>query len=349
MQITVQDLAALVGGQFVSQECNAQFLRGAASAAEAAPGDVTFFANAKYLTALKSSRATVALVPLDFAEEIGPVAMRVANPSLAFGLVVERFAPAPVVYPAGVHPSAVIGAGVELGEGVSIQPFVVIEAGAKIGARTLIGAHGYVGHGAVLGADCQLSARVTIGSHCILGDRVIVHSGVVVGSDGFGFEFVNGKHSKIAQVGIVQIDSDVEIGANTTVDRARFGRTWIGEGTKIDNLVQIAHNVVVGKHCLLVAQSALAGSCKLGNYVTMAGQTAVVGHVEIADQVTVAARGAVSKNVEAKAVLWGSPAVPIRDAKEQMALTRRLPQLFARVRRMEQVLDASQKSSETEG
>ncbi len=199
----------------------------------------------------------------------------------------------------------------------------------------MIGAHNYLGHGAKVGADCQFAARVTLGARCTVGNRVVLHSGVVVGSDGFGFEFANGRHVKIPQTGIVQIDDDVEIGANTTVDRARFGRTWIGEGTKIDNLVQIAHNVVIGKHCILVAQTAIAGSSKLGNYVTMAGQTAVVGHIEIGDQCVVAARSGVSKNLGAKEIVWGSPAVPMREAKEQMAYTRRLPKLYARVKALE--------------
>jgi UDP-3-O-[3-hydroxymyristoyl] glucosamine N-acyltransferase len=344
VQLTIQELAAFTGGQFVSQADGERCVTGAAAISDAGEGDVTFFGNAKYLAALKSSRATVALVPLDFEEPIGPVALRVANPSLAFAQVMERFAPAPVVFAPGVHPTALVAPGVELGEGVSVQPYAVIEAGAKIGDRTVIGAHGYVGHDARIGSDCSFAAHVTVGARCRVGDRVILHSGVVLGSDGFGFELVDGRHVKIPQTGIVQVDSDVEIGANTTVDRARFGRTWIGEGTKIDNLVQIAHNVVVGKHCIVVAQTAIAGSAKLGNYVTLAGQSAVVGHVEIGDQVVVAARGAVSKNTAPKQVLWGAPAVPIREAKEQMASQRRLPKLLERVKRLEQLLEASAKS-----
>ncbi len=344
LQFTIQELAALTGGQFVSPSDGGLRVTGAAALSDAGEGDVTFFGNARYLPALKSSQATVALVPLEFDEPIGPVALRVSNPSLAFAQVMERFAPAPVVFAPGVHPSAVVAPGVELGEGVSVQPYAVIEPGAKIGARTVIGAHGYVGHDVSIGSDCSFAAHVTVGARCRVGDRVILHTGVVLGSDGFGFEFVEGRHVKIPQTGMVQVDSDVEIGANTTVDRARFGRTWIGEGTKIDNLVQIAHNVVIGKHCIVVAQSAIAGSAKLGNYVTLAGQSAVVGHVEIGDQVVVAARGAVSKNTASKQVLWGAPAVPIREAKEQMASQRRLPKLLERVKRLEQLLDASGKS-----
>jgi UDP-3-O-[3-hydroxymyristoyl] glucosamine N-acyltransferase len=157
----------------------------------------------------------------------------------------------------------------------------------------------------------------------------------VIGSDGFGYEFAGGRHVKISQTGIVQIDDDVEIGANTTIDRARFGRTWIGQGTKIDNLVQIAHNVVIGKNCIVVSQTGISGSSKLGNYVTLAGQVGVVGHIEIGDQATVAAQSGVSKSVASKDIVFGTPATSIREAKEQLARIRRLPKLYDRVKKLE--------------
>lgn len=349
MQLTVQELAALVGGQFALNSERASLpITGVAAIAEAGEGHVTFFGNAKYLPGLRACRATAALVPKGFAEEIGPLAIEVENPSLAFATLVEKFAPEPLRFPPGVHPSAVIGEGVVLGPGVSVQPFAVIEAGARIGARTVIGAHGYVGHEAQIGEDCLLHPRVTVGTRCVVGRRVIIHSGVVIGSDGFGFEFVGGKHVKIPQIGIVQIDDDVEIGANTTIDRARFGRTWIGEGTKIDNLVQIAHNVVIGKCCILVAQSAISGSSRLGNYVTLAGQVGVVGHLEIGDQVIVGAQSGVSKSLPAKGVYMGSPAVPAQEWREQVAHLRRFDRLNARIKALEQLPDSPGKSSPSE-
>ena len=344
MQITVQELAALVGGQFGVTTEGSKIITGVAGAREAAAGDVTFLGNAKYLPQLKATQATAALVPLDFAEGIPAVAIRVANPSLAFAKVVERFAPPPIVFPLGVHPSAVLGRDVQFGEGVSIQPHVVIEDGAKIGVGTVIGAHGYVGHGASIGSDCHFAPRVTIGSRCIVGNRAILHSGVVVGSDGFGFEFSGGRHVKIRQSGIVQIDDDVEIGANTTIDRARFGRTWIGEGTKIDNLVQIGHNVVVGKHCVIVAQVGISGSTRLGNYVTLAGQVGVAGHLEIGDQVVVAAQSGITKSLYGKEIFMGFPATPVKEYREKIARIGRLPKLSDRVRRLEQLLDGQGKS-----
>jgi UDP-3-O-[3-hydroxymyristoyl] glucosamine N-acyltransferase len=348
VEITVQELAAIVGGQFASDADAGLKIRGAASVTDAGEGQVTFFGNAKYLPQLKASQATVALVPRDFTESISAIAIRVENPSLAFAQLLEKFAPAPIRFAPGVHPTAVLGKEVVLGANVSVQPFVVIEDGAQIGDNTVIGAHGYVGHQVRVGADCQLSPRVTIGAHSIVGNRVIIHSGVVLGSDGFGFEMSGGRHVKIPQTGIVQVDDDVEIGANVCVDRARFGRTWIQAGTKIDNLVQIAHNVVIGKHCVLCAQVGISGSTRLGNYVTLAGQVGTVGHIEIGDQAIVGAQSGVSKNVGPKEIWFGYPAMPIRETKEQLARIARLPKLAERVKRLEQLLGASNKSLSTD-
>ena len=334
-----------MGGQFSFLEGAGRRIHGAAAIAEAGEGHITFFGNKRYLSALKICGATAALVPLDFTDEIPPIAIRVENPSLAFAKVVEKLTPPSIQFAPGVHPTAVIGQNVELGADVSIQPFVVIEDGAKIGAGTVVGAHSYIGHNAHVGSECHLAARVTIGARSIVGSRVILHSGVVIGSDGFGFELAGGRHVKIPQIGIVQVDDDVEIGANTSVDRARFGRTWIGEGTKIDNLVQIGHNVVIGKHCLIVSQAGISGSSKLGNYVTVAGQVGIVGHIELGDGAIVAAQSGVTKDVPAKQLVFGSPALPMRDAKEQLALIKRLPDLRARLKRLEQALDESGKSS----
>ena len=344
MEFTVQELAALVGGQIFSEGDAEKKVRGAAAIADAGEGDVTFFGNVKYLPQLKACRATVALVPKGFAESIPAVAIQVENPSLAFAQLLEKFAPAPIRFAPGVHPSAVVGQDVFLGENVSIQPFVVIEDGAQIGANTVIGAHGYVGHDAVIGSDCQFAPRVTIGARSKVGNRVIIHSGAVLGSDGFGFEFSGGRHVKIPQTGMVQVDDDVEIGANVAIDRARFGRTWIQQGTKIDNLVQIAHNVVIGKHCILCSQVGISGSTKLGNYVTLAGQVGTVGHIEIGDQVIVGAQSGVSKSIGPKEVWFGYPAMPMRDSKEQLARIARLPKLAERVKKLEQLLGEATKS-----
>ncbi len=345
MEITVSELAALVGGQLASGAEGSAKISGAAALAEALPGEVTFFGNPKYLPQLRASKATAALVPLAFTDEVPALCIRCENPTLAFSKAIEKFAPPALRFPPGIHPTAVIALGVVLGANVSIQPYVVIEEGASIGAGTVIGAHSYIGHEATIGDDCHIHPRVTVGFRCKIGSRVILHSGAVLGSDGFGFELQEGRQVKIQQIGIVQIDDDVEIGANSSVDRARFGRTWIGEGTKIDNLVQVGHNVVIGKHSILCALTGVSGSTKLGNYVTLAGQVGTVGHVEIGDNVIVGAQSGVNKSLPAKQIFMGTPAVPAREWKEQVAQIHSLHKLRARVARLEQLLGETGRSN----
>ena len=345
--MTVDELAALVGGRVAGGSGNTE-ITGVAAIADAVEGQVTFFGNKKYLPALVSSKASAVVVQSDFDSAISAVQIRVDDPAQAFAKILEKFAPPPVVFPDGVHPSAVIGDNALLGRGVSIQPHAVIEPGVQIGDGTFVGAGVYIGHGSRIGVGGKIYPNVTIREHTLIGNRVIIHSGAVIGSDGFGFEFTNGRHAKIPQTGIVQIDDDVEIGANTAIDRARFGRTWIQEGSKIDNLVQVAHNVVIGKHSVLVSQSGVSGSTRLGNYVTLAGQAGLVGHLEIGDQVIIAAQSGVSKNVPAKEVWLGSPATPMKEQKEKFANINRLPKLFARVKKLEQILDSKPKSSSEE-
>lgn len=337
MAFTLQELAAQSGGELHGDP--ALRITGAASLAEATPGEVSFFAIPKYMPQLRKTRASAVFVPLDFREEIEPAQIRVANPAKAFEQVVLNIAPALIPFEPGVHPTAVIAASVTLGAGVSIQPYVVIEGDAVIGDGAVIGAHSYVGHASRIGANCMIYPHVTIRERCVVGARVTLHSGVVIGADGFGFEIVEGRHQKIPQVGIVQIDDDVEIGANTTVDRARFGRTWIKEGAKIDNLVQIAHNVVIGRHSVIAAQTGIAGSSRVGDYVMIGGQVGVTGHVEIGDRNIIAAKTGVSKNLPPDGgTWWSTPATPLREAKEQLARIHRLGDLFARVREIEQKL-----------
>ena len=332
--IDLRELAALVGGQL--SFCPEQIrISGVASVEDAGPDEVTFLGNPKYASSLQVSKAGAVFVPLDFNQQVPPVLIRVENPSVAFAKAVERFAPKPASFAPGIHPTAVIAEGVELGEGVSIQPHAVLEPGAKVGAHSVIGAHVYLGHGAIVGSECLIRSGVTIAERCIVGDRVILHSGCVVGSDGFGFETVSGKHQKIPQVGIVQIDEDVEIGANTTIDRARFGRTWIGAGTKIDNLVQIAHNVVIGKNCLIVSHVGISGSTRIGDGVTLAGQVGVVGHIQIGNGVVIGAQSGVNKSISKPGLYMGTPAIPAAEYREQVAYIHRLGRLSDRVQKLE--------------
>ena len=335
MNFTVKELAALSGGELVGD--STLKITGAASLGEATQGEISFFANRKYVALLRMTRASAVFVPPDFAEPINAAQIRVSNPTKAFEQVVLKFAPKPITFAPGIHPSAVVDPSVQLGNRVSIQPLAVIEAGAQIGDDTIIGAGSYVGHETIIGSGCHIYPHVTIRERSRIGSRVIIHSGVVIGADGFGFEMIDGRHQKIQQLGIVQIDDDVEIGANTTVDRARFGRTWIQQGVKIDNLVQIAHNVVIGKNTVIAAQTGIAGSVQIGQRVLIGGQAGIIGHIEIGDNTAIGAQSGIPKSISGGA-WWASPAVPLAEAQRQIAWVRRLGKLFARVKEIEKKL-----------
>ncbi len=227
---------------------------------------------------------------------------------------------------------------------VCVKAGAVIESGASIGNGSEIGCGSVVGAGVSMGEDCELHANVTIYDGCKIGNRVVFHSGCIIGSDGYGYELIDGRHEKVDQVGIVQIEDDVEIGANSTVDRARFGKTVIGEGTKVDNLVQIAHNVTIGKHCLVVAQVGIAGSSHLGDYVTMAAKSGCAGHVHIGDKAVLTAKAAALKDLKGGVVYMGMPARPMREELKKMAYVSRIPKLFAEVKELRRRLDEKESS-----
>jgi UDP-3-O-[3-hydroxymyristoyl] glucosamine N-acyltransferase len=332
---TLEQLAKTSGGELVGDP--SLQITGAASLAEATPGEVSFFANPKYIGLLRKTRASAVFVPPHFADTLDAAQIRVSNPTKAFEQVVLKFAPKPIQFAPGIHPTAVVDPSAQLGKRVSIQPHAVIEAGVTIGDDTIIGAGSYVGHETMIGPACLIYPSVTIRERSRIGSRVIIHSGAVIGADGFGFEMVDDRQQKIQQLGIVQIDDDVEIGANTTIDRARFGRTWIQQGVKIDNLVQIAHNVVIGKDSVIVAQSGISGSTRVGQRVMMGGQVGIVGHLEIGDGTAIGAQSGISKSTQGGA-WFGSPAVPLAEAKQQIAWIHRLGKLFARVKEIEKKL-----------
>ena len=332
MTLTLEQIAKLFGGKLEGDPETK--ITGAASLAEATVHEVSFFNNPRYLAQLRNTRAAAVIVPGDFSEQIEAAVIRTPDPAKAFGQVVTKFAPPPIKFAPGIHPSAVIHPRAKLGDHISIQPLVVIEAGARIGSRTVIGAGSYIGHDVVIGDGCMIYPRVTIRERCRLGARVILHSGAVIGADGFGFEMTAEGQQKVPQIGIVQIDDDVEIGANTTIDRARFGRTWIQAGAKIDNLVQVAHNVVIGKDTVIAAQTGIAGSVRIGKRVMIGGQAGIIGHIEIADGTMIGAQTGVSKNLNG-GVWWATPSVPLKEAKVQLAWVRRLGEFFERVRKIE--------------
>lgn len=339
--ITHQRLAELVGGE-LSQGNPEGIVTGLNSIAEAFPGEVTFLGNERYLTALRSTRASAALVPQDFAEPLENIALiRVENPTLAFSTVIRFFGPPPHEFHAGVHPSAIVAGTVQFdAQRVSIGPCVVIEEDVIIGDGTVIQAGVFIGRGTRIGMDGVLHANCSIKERTIIGNRVIIHSGTAIGTDGFGYQYSQGRHQKIEQVGIVQIDDDVEIGSCTTIDRARFGRTWIGEGTKIDNLVQIAHNVVIGKHCLIVAQVGISGSCQIGDFVTVAGQAGIVGHLQVTSHVTVLAKTGVTKSITEPGSYIGFPAKPISEGRRMLSAYHKLPDMYDRIKELERKLAA---------
>ena len=332
MTFTVKELAALSGGELVGE--STLKITGAASLSEATPGEISFFTDRKYIGLLRKTRASAIFVPSDFAEPINVAQIRVSNPTKAFEQVLLKFGPERITFAPGIHPSAVVDPSAQLGQRVSIQPLAVVEPGANIGNDTIVGAGSYVGHETVIGSACHIYPNVTIRERSRVGSRVIIHSGAVIGADGFGFEMVDGRHQKIQQLGIVQIDDDVEIGANTTIDRARFGRTWIQSGAKIDNLVQVAHNVVIGKDTVIAAQTGIAGSVRIGKRVMIGGQAGIIGHIEIADGTMIGAQTGVSKNLNG-GVWWATPSVPLKEAKLQLAWVRRLGEFFQRVKKLE--------------
>ena len=316
-------------------------ITGAAPLAEATPGEITFYGNPRYLATFRKTRASAAFVPVNFEEQIVPAQIRVANPSKAFEEVVLKFALPPIRVAPGVHPTAVLAGNVSLGEEVSIGAHAVLEPGVSIGRGTRVGANSYIGHETIVGEGCLIYPNVTIRERTRIANRVIIHSGVVIGSDGFGFEMAAAGHKKVPQIGIVQIDDDVEIGANTTIDRARFGRTWIQEGVKIDNLVQIAHNVVIGKHSIIVAQVGIAGSVRIGSGVVIGGQAGIIGHIEIDDGTMIGAQTGVSKSLHG-GTWWATPAVPLKESMEHLANVRRLGKLYERVRALEKKRDQAE-------
>jgi len=314
---------------------------------EALPGDVTFLANARYESHLAETRASAVICDRQPRECAIPL-LQVDNPYLAFQQAVRVFRP-DVFRPApGVHPSAVIAPDATLGEGVSIGPFCVVESGARLGARAVVMAGGYIGTRAEVGEASFLYPRVVIREECIVGARCILHAGVVIGADGFGFAFDAGRYHKVPQVGNVVIGDDVEIGANSCVDRATTDSTRIGDGTKLDNLVQIGHNVNIGRHCIIVAQVGVAGSTKLEDYVTLGGQAGIAGHLRLEKGAVVAAQSGVSRNVKQKEVVSGYPAIAHGAWKRVSVLLQRLPQLFQKTRELEQRVETLERQSARE-
>ena len=302
----------------------------------AIPGQISFFTDSRYKHLLSGCRASALIVSPKF-REVEFNLLVVENPYLALAKAAQLFSP-PAVEVAGVHPEAFVGQSVSLEEGVSVGPFACIGDDSSVGRGTIIGPSAYIGRKVQIGQGCRIYPRAAILDGCILGNRVTIHSGAVIGADGYGYaQDEEGKHIKIPQIGIVQIDDDVEIGANTTVDRATFGKTWIKRGVKIDNLVMVAHNVVVGEDSLLIAQVGISGSTQLGKNVVLAGQVGIAGHVEIGDGVKVGAKAGIHNSIKANQVIMaGLPGVPYDEWLDTYRNIKRLPRLKEALKRLDE-------------
>jgi UDP-3-O-[3-hydroxymyristoyl] glucosamine N-acyltransferase len=274
------------------------------------PDCLSFVSSPKFVRAAKDSQIPAFITQKAFPVE-GKINLFSDTPEYAIALVAELFLLPPMVLHEPIHSTAALGRNVQMGDGVRVGPNTVIGSNVTIGADTEIMAGAVVMDYVEIGDGCKIYPNVTIREGCVLRDRVIVQPGAVIGSDGYGFVFHDGQHKKIPQVGNVIIEDDVEVGANCTIDRGRFSNTIVGKGTKLDNLVHVAHNVKVGEHCLIVAQTGISGSTTLGNHVTLAGQTGLVGHIEVADGVTALGQSMISKSIKEPGTTWaGSPAKP---------------------------------------
>lgn len=336
MQKKLSEIAEFIGGRVIG---NGDILiTGASGIKEAAEGEITFLANPKYSPLMDKTQAS-AIVTSSEAQQTSKPVILTENPSLAFAKIISMFMPDEVGHPKIIDYTVVMGKNVSLGKNVAIGPYTVIEDNVTLGDNVIIYAGCYIGHHVKIGDKTLIYPHVSIRERVSIGERVIVHSGTVIGSDGFGFATIKGVHHKIPQVGTVEVGDDVEIGANVTIDRARFDKTVIGRGTKIDNLVQIAHNVIIGENSLIVAQAGISGSTIIGNNVVLGGQAGLVGHITVGDNAIVTAQTGVAKSVPADTMVSGYPARPYMTTQRVNASLQNLPKLFDLVKELKKRIE----------
>lgn len=341
--MTLSEIAERIGGT-VEGDGTIE-ISAVAGLKEATAGDISFLANPKYASRVADTEASAVIVPEDWDRPVTCAIIRAGNSDQSFAEVAELFYEPVPVQKGGVHLSAVVAESAVLGEGVSIGAHVVIEEGVIIGANTVIQANCVIGYKTVIGSGCLLYPLVSTREFTEIGDRVIIHNGSVIGSDGFGYAVQDdGSRTKIPQIGKVVVGDDVEIGANVAIDRARFGKTRIGKGTKIDNLVQIAHNVVIGDHTVMCGQSGISGSTTIGSRVILAGQSGLAGHLDVGDGAIVGAQSGVMRDVPPKEFVMGSPAMNHLQAKKMIANMITLPKLKEKVKKIEGVFAQCQQS-----
>ncbi|MBT9131952.1 UDP-3-O-(3-hydroxymyristoyl)glucosamine N-acyltransferase [candidate division NPL-UPA2 bacterium Unc8] len=334
MSVTLSEIGRLIGGDVIGDGDTT--ITNVAGIEKAGTGDITFVANSRCLPLLKTTGASAVIVGRGVRSDKGIPLIETDNPYFAFVKVMELFAskdddlsPSP-----GIHATVVLGKNVKIGNKVSLQPYVVIDDNVEIGDNVIIYPNTYIGKKSRIGEETLIYSGVTIREKTEIGKRTIIHSGVVIGGDGLGFIPVGRIHYKIPHIGTVIIGDDVEIGANVTIDRATIGETIIEKGVKIDNLVQIAHNVVVGENSMIVAQAGISGSTIIGKRVTMAGQSGTIGHIKIGDNTTIASRAVVTKSLPPNSFVSGVPARPHQEEQRIKAARQRLPQLRQTVREL---------------
>jgi UDP-3-O-[3-hydroxymyristoyl] glucosamine N-acyltransferase len=333
--ITLQQLAEMVRGEVVGD--GATSIRAARTLTEAQDGDITFVEDERHAPALHQSRASAVVAPPGISVN-GRPSIRVADALVAFAAIVRHLHGRAELPPHGIDPLASVHPTVTTGDSPSVYPFAVIGEGTVLGARCRIHSGVVIGRFCRLGDDVTLYPNVVVYDGAVLGDRVMVHANSVIGADGFGYRLHDGRHIKVPQLGHVEIGDDVEIGACTTIDRGTFQATRIGTGTKIDNLVQVAHNCAVGSHNLLVSQMGMAGSSSTGDYVVVAGQVGIVGHVHIGHRAMIGAQAGVTKDVPAGQQMLGSPATPVHEQKRILVSLEKLPEIRREIRRIKQHL-----------
>ena len=334
MTLTTAEIAKQLAGEVLG-DANAT-LTGFAQIDKAKPGDLTFAENAAYFAAAEASAATAIIAGKDFSSD-KKILIRVANPRVAFARALAIFFPEPKFIP-GIHPSAAIAATAQIDPTAHVGPHCTIGERVKIGAHAVLQSGNFIGDDSVIGEGTNLFPNATIYLRTQIGKRVRIHSGAVIGSDGFGYVFDASFHRKVPQIGNVVIGDDVEIGSNSSVDRGALGSTIIGRGTKIDNLVQVGHNVEIGEHCILCAQVGVSGSTKIGSYTVLAGQVGLAGHLKIGNKVTIGSKSGVMHDIPDGEQWLGIPAQPDKQAKRVMIALQRLPDLLKKVAAWEKKL-----------
>lgn len=336
MAIRLAEIASWIGATIDGDDSTE--ITGLAKIEEAQSGSLSFIANPKYAKYIETSGASAVLVDRQFPAS-GKTLLRTDDPYFAFLQCARHFYQRAPQVATGVHPTAVIGEGTTLGKDVAIGAYVVIGRDCRIGDGTTIFPLTFIGDSVTIGDQCLLYANVSVREECRIGNRCIVHMGAVIGADGFGFAFKEGRFHKLPQMGIVVLEDDVEIGANTTIDRATLGETIIRQGAKLDNLIQIAHNVEIGEHTAMAAQAGVSGSTKIGKYVQIGGQAGFTGHIQIGDQAKVGAQAGITKSVANGEFVSGYPARPFRTEMRELAALGKLPELLKQVRALEKRIE----------